>query len=306
MNRKELIADTSLLMVAAIWGATFVLVKNALADITPFFFNAIRFMMAAAILILISRNRLSKINKELLFSGTLIGLILFAGYSFQTIGLQFTSASNTAFITGLSVVMVPFFSMALTKKRPASGAITGAVAAAVGLSLLSLDESLHINKGDLLVFFSAISFALHIIAVGKFSPMYDTFSLVTVQVAAVGLFSTVSAFLLEPIPVVVTGQVWIALLVTAVLATALAFLIQNWMQKFTTPTKTAVIFSMEPVFGALFAYWLLGEVMSTRDWWGSALVLSGMLLAEVPWKNPFRKQPVVDRKKNKHTDQMYL
>ncbi|MDD4753986.1 MAG: DMT family transporter, partial [Desulfitobacteriaceae bacterium] len=118
MNKKQLGADLALLFVAAIWGATFVTVKNALADITPFYFNALRFSLAALILGVISWRKLPLLNKSLIASGSLIGFFLFAGYSFQTIGLQYTSASNAGFITGLSVVLVPFFSIYFSKKAP--------------------------------------------------------------------------------------------------------------------------------------------------------------------------------------------
>ncbi|MDD4752787.1 MAG: DMT family transporter, partial [Desulfitobacteriaceae bacterium] len=208
---------------------------------------------------------------------------------FQTIGLQYTSASNAGFITGLSVVLVPFFSIYFSKKAPSLEATLGALMAAVGLGLLSLDETLHINTGDFLVFLCAISFALHIIFVGRYSPVHDTFLLVTIQVAAVAVLSSFGAFFFEPPLPALTGQVWVALLITAILATVVAFLVQNWMQKFTTPTRTAIILSMEPVFGALFAFLLLGEILSTQDWFGSSLVFLGMILAEVPLKKRLGK-----------------
>ncbi|MDD2499127.1 MAG: DMT family transporter [Desulfitobacteriaceae bacterium] len=289
MNKKQLGADLALLFVAAIWGATFVTVKNALADITPFYFNALRFSLAALILGVISWRKLPRLNKSLIASGSLIGFFLFAGYSFQTIGLQYTSASNAGFITGLSVVLVPFFSIYFSKKAPSLEATLGALMAAVGLGLLSLDETLHINTGDFLVFLCAISFALHIIFVGRYSPVHDTFLLVTIQVAAVAVLSSFGAFFFEPPLPALTGQVWVALLITAILATVVAFLVQNWMQKFTTPTRTAIILSMEPVFGALFAFLLLGEILSTQDWFGSSLVFLGMILAEVPLKKRLGK-----------------
>lgn len=281
---KQLFADGSLLMVAAIWGATFVTVKNALVDITPFYFNTFRFSLATLLLMCISFKRINKINKSLLRAGILIGFLLYAGYSFQTIGLMYTSASNAGFITGLSVIFVPIFVTIFTKKAPSLGVIIGSILATGGLALLTLDKSLQINPGDFLVLICAISFALHVIAVGKFTHMHDTLLLVTVQVATVSLFSGISAVITEPRPSFFTSQVWWALFITAFLATALAFILQNWMQRFTTPTRTAIILSTEPAFTALFAYLLLGEVMSNQDWWGSLLVLLGMLSAELPWE----------------------
>lgn len=282
MHNKQLLADFSLLMVAAVWGATFVTVKNALADMTPFYFNAVRFSLAALLLLMLSGRRLWRLDRRLIRAGVIIGIFLFAGYTFQTIGLQYTSASNTGFITGLSVVMVPFFAMMITGIRPPRWAVIGAVLAAIGLALLSLDASLNLNIGDLLVFLCAISFALHIIFVGRYAPLHDVILLVTVQVATVALLSAVGAFLREPLPPAPTAQVWWALAITSLLATVVAFLVQNAMQKFTTTTRTAIIFSMEPVFGAIFAYLWLHEIMTPQDWLGSMLVLAGMLAAEIP------------------------
>ena len=282
MHKKQLLADLSLLFIAAVWGATFVTVKNALADMTPFYFNTIRFSLAGLVLLLISGRRLGHLNRSVLRGGVIIGLLLFAGYTFQTLGLQYTSASNTGFITGLSVVMVPFFALLLTGVRPPRWAVIGAVLAAAGLALLSLDASLKLNLGDLLVFFCAISFALHIIFVGRYAPNADVVLLVTVQVITVALLSAGCALLREPLPPAPTAQVWWALAITSLLATVLAFLVQNAMQKFTTTTRTAIIFSMEPVFGALFAYLWLREIMTPQDWLGSILVFTGMISAEIP------------------------
>jgi len=282
-NNKQFLADFSLLLVAAVWGGTFVTVKNALADLTPFWFNAVRFFLAFLLLLLLAAPRLRQLDRRLVRGGTVIGIFLFAGYTFQTIGLQFTSASNTAFITGLSVVMVPFFALLATGDRPPRWAVIGAFLAAAGLGLLSLDASLALNTGDMLVFICAISFALHILAVGRYAPAHDVLLLVMVQVATVTLLSAGAALVWEPLPALpFSRQVWWALGITSVLATVVAFLVQNAMQKFTTTTRTAIIFSMEPVFGALFAYLWLQEIMTLKDWLGSSLVLIGMLASEIP------------------------
>ncbi|WP_366924075.1 DMT family transporter [Metallumcola ferriviriculae] len=280
-NNRQLQADLLLLIVALIWGLTFVSVKNALVDIGPYTFNAIRFGIAFIFMGLFSGRKLRQINKKSLSAGMTVGMVLFAGYSFQTIGLQYTTASNAGFITGLSVVMVPLFARLLFKRTANRYAILGAITAAAGLGLLSLSLPLAVNLGDLLVLFCAASFALHIVFVGRYSPNHDTMVLVVIQIGTVAILSGLSALVWEGQAVHFTANVIWGLIITAIPATALAYLIQNWAQKFTTETRTAIILSMEPVFAALFALILLHEALGVKDISGGLLVLAGMLLAEL-------------------------
>jgi len=282
-DARQMKADALLLMVALVWGLTFVSVKNALVDILPFTFNAIRFSLAFLFMLLFLRKNISSVSKKCAATGIIIGSVLFAGYSFQTIGLQYTTASNAGFITGLSVVLVPLFSVVWLKQVPSPYAMLGAFSAAFGLSFLSLSIPFSINIGDLLVLFCAVSFALHIILIGRYIKLYDTLTLVTIQIGTVATLSTICALLLERQELVFSPNVVSALLVTAIPATALAYLIQNWAQRFTTPTRTAIIFSMEPVFSAIFAVILLSETLSGMDILGGILVLSGMLMAELKY-----------------------
>ncbi|MDK2984460.1 MAG: hypothetical protein PWQ96_102 [Clostridia bacterium] len=281
MEKKQYTADVLLFFVAATWGLTFTVIKNALGDISPFTFNSLRFLLAGVFMALISGQRLKNINRKAVISGILIGLFLFGGYSFQTIGLKYTTASNSGFITGLAVVFVPILVTLLTRKLPTLFALTGVIFAGVGLYFLSFEKSFSLNFGDFLTLLSAVFFALHVVAVGKFSPEYDTPSLVTIQILTVAVINGLIALITEPLPGSITTPVWMALLVCAIPATSLAYLIQNWAQKFTTPTRTVIILSMEPVFSALFAFLLLAEQMTARDYAGAALMLAGILIAEL-------------------------
>ncbi|GAW92546.1 DMT family transporter [Calderihabitans maritimus] len=274
-------ADLALLMVALVWGFTFVTVKNALDDIGPHFFNAIRFFIAALFLAIIYHRRLKNFTKETLVAGVLIGIALFAGYGFQTVGLKYTTASNAGFITGLSVVLVPLFSTIITRQPPAWPIILAVIKSALGLALLSLGSSFQLNWGDFLVFLCAISFALHIILVGRYAPNLDPALLATVQIATVSAASSIWGWFTEIPPGSLSSEVISALFITAIPATALAFLIQTTMQSFTTPTRTAIIFSTEPVFAALFAFLFLGEILTPRQLLGAALILAAMLVAEL-------------------------
>jgi len=276
-------ADILLLTVAFIWGTTFVIVKNALQGITPFIFLAVRFLIAFVFLYVIYRPGFRILKKPILLAGSAIGVFLFAGYAFQTVGLQYTTASNTGFITGLSVILVPFFSIFITRQLPNFYVLSGALLAAGGLALLTLSPNLAFQKGDVLVFFCACSFALHIIFVGRYANQHDPTLLAMVQILLVGLLSTMMTVVSpqEGLPHSWTGELWWALGITAILATSLAFLIQNSVQRYTSPSRTAIIFATEPVFAALTAYTYGGEELTSRALLGAALVLAGILLAEL-------------------------
>ncbi|MHB0869661.1 MAG: DMT family transporter [Chloroflexota bacterium] len=278
---KQLQADLWLAMVALIWGSTFVVVKNELASIGPLAFVALRFTFAFLFMALLMRGSLARIGRRQLAAGALIGVFLFGGYALQTVGLRYTTASKAAFITGLCVVLAPLFARLLLRHSPSLHAVLGVVLATVGLALLSLVDSLSLALGDLLVLGCAASFALHIVAVSRFAPRMDPVALTTVQIGMVALGGAVAMAMLEPIPTGLgMGSVWVAALM-GLFATALAFTIQNRVQVFTTPTHTALVLSLEPVFGAIFAYLLAGERLGAREIVGCALILAGMLIAEL-------------------------
>jgi drug/metabolite transporter (DMT)-like permease len=275
-------ADFSLLMVSLIWGLTFVTVKNAIADMAPFTFIAIRFAIAFAFMSLFCCKKLLKLRGRDWVPGILVGILLFAGYSFQTLGLQYTTASNAGFITGLSVVMVPIFCSIASRQLPSPLVFAGALLAGVGIGFLCLSEGYTYNYGDILVLVCAVSFTFHIIFVGRYASAVDVTVLASIQIGVVAVCSGIAAIVLEThIPVHFTRDVWIGLITTAIPATSLAFLVQTYSQKYTTPMHTAIILSTEPVFSGIFGYLLLGEMLGSRGLWGAALVLAGMVLSEV-------------------------
>ncbi len=280
-GRQILFADTSLLAVAIVWGYTFVAIKDALASITPFNFIAVRFVISLLLLCIIFWKSLRAITRSEIRGGVVIGLFLFLAYSFQTTGLKYTTASNAGFITGFSVVLVPVFSAILLKSKPEPESIAGVILAAVGLFLLSYNGSFSFNKGDLLVLLCAISVAFHILTVGYYSRKSSAVRITIVQIATVTLLSLLCALFFEQ-PQVPAGQtVWGALIITSVFATVGAYLVQNTMQRFTSPTHTALIFSGEPVFAGIFGYWLLGEKLVLSAVIGCGLILAGMCISEL-------------------------
>ncbi|MGQ9558457.1 MAG: DMT family transporter [Desulfurispora sp.] len=278
---QQIKADLALIFVTFVWGTTFVVVQNVLSDIGPYYFLAIRFTLACILLALLFRRQLKQLDLSYAVAGLVTGTVLFGGYAFQTIGLKYTTAANSGFITGLCVVFVPVILSLYRRKIPPLPLAAGVLLAAAGLGLLSLGDRFDINYGDVLTFFCAIGYALHILAVAHYTRFYNPELLTILQLAAVAIFSTLCAGILETPPPTLTPRVWLALLVTAVLGTALAFLIQNKVQKFTSPVHTAVIFTAEPVFAALTAYLVNGEQFTVRKLAGCALILTGMLLCEL-------------------------
>ncbi|MFZ5898801.1 MAG: DMT family transporter [Bacillota bacterium] len=279
VSRKyQVAADIALLVVTFIWGVTFVVVKEALGAIGPYWFLAIRFLIAGVFLALLRYRALGGMTVNTAKAGVIVGLALFGGYAFQTVGLQYTTASNAGFITGLSVVLVPLITSVMSRHLPHWAAIVGVSSATCGLALLSVQDDLRISYGDALIFLCAVCFAAHIILVGKYAPRVSTYHLAVLQIITVGLISLVVASFLETFPERLAPSVQVALVATAIPATALAFLIQSAAQKFTSPTHTAVIFTMEPVFAGLSAWLLAGEILSLRQWIGGVAILFGMLV----------------------------
>ncbi|MCC7352266.1 MAG: DMT family transporter, partial [Anaerolineae bacterium] len=255
-------------------------------------FLAIRFTIAFLALLPLVRNRRFawgltawgpvRRRRLDLAAGVLVGLFLFTAYATQTFGLLLSTPTKTAFITGLSIVMVPLGAALFLHRPPSRWALAGVAVATVGLALLTLNEQLRIGAGDLLVLMTAFSLAGHIIAVGRFAPDGDPLLLTLAQLATVAVASGVGALLtggwhagLLSLPVLA------AIVFTGVFATAFAFAAQTSAQRFTTPTHTAVIFAGEPVFAAIFSYLFAGEMLGGRALLGCALILAGVLAAEL-------------------------
>ena len=285
------LVDFSLVVVCLIWGATFILVKRALADISTLLFLTLRFTIAAVVLALIFRKefRSPKLRMSLR-AGLLAGLCLFSGYVLQTFGLKYTSASKTGFLTGLYIPLVPLFSGLVYKKIPQLSELCGVATAFVGMALMTIQTDLiDINKGDLLVAGCAVVYAFHILLLGRFAGSANLGILIVTQIATGMGVGAGTFWWAEPVRLHWTANVWVALLVTSLLATALAFSVQTWAQRFSSPTRTALIFSMEPVFAWVTSYVVAGELLSPRGTLGAVLILAGILMVEL--KSTRNKKP---------------
>lgn len=279
---KGIKAEVYLLGIVIIWGSTFAIIRDVLDQIMPFTFLAYRFLLAALILSVIFWKRIKNIDKIILKKGFLIGIFLFLGYAFQTVGLKYTTATKAGFITGLSVVLVPIISYLFIKEKINRNSVIGVIFAVVGLWLLNYNSSYNFNLGDFLVLLCAVSFAMHIISVGLFTKKMDYVLLVIVQLATVFVLSLLMALFFErpDIHLSYSFNVWWSIILTGVFATALAFYMQNRFQRYSTATKTAIIFSGEPIFAAVFAYLLLGEKVGLIAWIGGLLIIFGMIVSQ--------------------------
>ncbi|MDR7521215.1 MAG: DMT family transporter [Armatimonadota bacterium] len=281
--RLRLAADLSLLAVAAVWGLTFPLGKMVLAALPPFAYLAARFTIGAVLMIAVAPARRAALPARPWIQAAAVGVVFFLGYGLQTVGLRLTTASKAAFITGLSVVLVPVIASVWLRRRPRGRVWAGIATASAGLALLTLDDPIGANLGDLLVLGCAFCFALHIVLVGRLGPALDPLAFAAAQVVSVAALSTLAASVERPLRALVAAPpgIWGMILFMATTATVGALVIQTWAQRFTSPSHTGLMFTFEPVAAAVAAYLLLGEVLSGRQAFGALLILVGIVVAEV-------------------------
>ena len=269
-----------LLAVTAVWGVTFVQVKDAVALYPLFAFLAVRFAIASGTLALPGARRLRTLGRPGIVAGVIAGALLGTGYALQTAGLERTSVSSTGFITGMYVVLTPLLALLVFRVHAGAGAWVGVVLATAGLAMLA---GIHGGSvlGDLLVLAGAAVYSLQIVLMERYAPQYDAiaFTLVEMLTSFVGLLAI--AAVLGELHAPHGVKVWSALLVTGVFASALAFLAQTWAQRRTTATRTALAFSMEPVWAALFGVTLAGDRLGALGWAGCAVIMAGIVVAEL-------------------------
>lgn len=268
MKRAELI----LLGITVIWGFTFPAMKVSLAYIPPVLFLAYRFGIASLLMLLIFRKK--AIKSETFFEGFILGTTLFFGHGFQIVGLKYTSASNSAFITSLYVVFTPFIAYFLLGDKLKVRDFLSLSVAIAGLYLIS-GASLNFNYGDLLTVLCAISFAFQIVLVQKFGER-DYLSLAFWQIFWNFVFSTIYALIFEGFVLPIGITPWLGILYTGVFATVIAFTLQVKYQKETKAHKAALIYSAEPIFGHISAFLTIGEVLSLRGYLGALLILTAI------------------------------
>jgi len=281
MKKKAIYADLILLLVALLWGTTFVGGKYALNYFTPLYIIAIRFIMAFTMMAIGFRKELMTLTRKDIKGGAIVGTVLFIAFATQLVALQYTAAGKQAFLAGTYVVMVPFISWWLHKKRPDTSSFVGAFICFMGIGLLTLNESLSIGFGDSLTLFSSMFFAGHIISNGYFVDDIGPVKLTIVQFGTVALLSTVSALIFEPFPQGVAANGIYAVIYLGVLCTGVAYFLQTIGQKYALSTHTAIILSLEAVFGSVLALFILGEVFTFKMVLGCASILAAILIIEL-------------------------
>jgi drug/metabolite transporter (DMT)-like permease len=291
LNNKPspLLADLALVTVTIFWGSTFIISKLLLAEIPLVTYLVIRLNLAAILLTLYVLRFRKEFNRKTLYHGILLGIFLFLSYVFQMWGIKYTSASNAGFITGLNVVFVPLFSIIFFGDHPKKASIIGVIFATFGLYFLSGGDFSALTKGDWLVFVCAVTVTFHVIYTGKFARKNNIYLLTAVQLCVTGILSlTLIPIETQSLPPINLDNL-ILLIYLALFGTIYTFLMQTAMQRFTTATRTALVFSLEPVFAALFAFIIAGEILSSSGWLGGILIICGMLIAEINWERVLKK-----------------
>ncbi|HNU80421.1 MAG TPA: DMT family transporter [Bacillota bacterium] len=282
--KKSLKADLALILVTIFWGAGFPATKIALQTMTPYYHIGIRFAVASLLLSLLFYKKLRSLNKNLIKPALILSSLLFATYAFQTVGIQYTTASKSGFFSGLAVLIVPLFSIFYLKTKLELKTIISVATATLGLFLLSYTGSdFNFNIGDFLTILCSICYAWQLLFTGTYVQKHDATLLAIVQLFFVSLYGMAFAVILEPIPANMSVPSFWSLMFSAVFCTAFAFWMQTTAQKFTAASHIALIFTMEPVFGALTSFLLLNEVLGARGIIGGILIVSAMIISEFQW-----------------------
>jgi len=285
-------AEVALVAVAFVWGLTFVMVQDAVAELPVLAFLAFRFLAAAVVVLPFVGRRLPGLGRAGVRAGLVMGAFLTIGYILQTFALQHTTASNVGFITGMVVVLTPLLGALVLRMRVPPIAYVCAGVAALGLAMLSGGGGELRPLGDGLALGCAVAFAFHILATGRSVARHDVGALLFVQLTACGIVTLVAAVARGEMAVPSGLTVWSALIVTAVFASAFAFFVQSYAQQHTSPARTALILATEPAFAGFFGWLLAGDVLTAVGLAGAALIVSAIVTVDlVPRLRPPRPLP---------------
>ena len=291
---EKVLAAAGLLLTTMIWGGSFVVMKNSVDVLETTFLLAVRFTIAALALILVFHKNLKNMNAESLKCGLILGVFLELSYLFQTYGIKYTTASKNAFITTLYVILVPFLHWGVSKRRPKAKNLMAAVMAVTGLALLTLEGDLGVNLGDFLTLICGLCFALHMVYIDKFTEKHDPVFLTIVQIAVVGISNWFLVPFLDGMDAyhfqaLFDRELIMGLLYLAIFSTMVGFLLQNVCQKYLSANTTALLLSMESVFGALFSVLFLKEVLAGKMLLGCILMFLAVVVSEMNIKVPGKK-----------------
>ncbi|MEN1761683.1 DMT family transporter [Anoxynatronum sibiricum] len=292
-RKKVILSDVSLLLVAAMWGGGFSFTKNILQYLTPLYFLSARFTLAALVLAMLFFPKVKQATRQDVKNSLFVGVFLTVAFMAQTVGLLFTTPGKQAFITSAYVVMVPFLSYLVSRRKPLRKELAGAFLCMVGLAMLSLTRDMQVNLGDVLTLVSAVGFAGHIVVIGVFANRVDTVVMNVYQFLLAGISCLVLALVLEPFPTSFGFPALYSLAYLVLFSSIGAFMIQVTAQKYTYPTHAGIILSMEAVFGALFAFIFWQEIFTPVMLAGCAVIMIAILITEVDLKKKPAEMPVL-------------
>ena len=293
---KKYTGESALLFTTVIWGGTFAIIKTALGSISPMIFLSFRFSVAAILFLPFVFGRLKKLDSSSIKGGLILGLLYFGGFATQTLGLNYTSATKSAFITGTFVIFTPIFQIIIEKKLPTKGNIIGIILVASGLLFLSSRENhfldvihefgTNFNVGDYLTLICAVFYSLYIVYLDIVSKKFDNLSLVFMQISVTAVGGITGAMIFQATGIdisrfILNKDVIFAVIYTSLLATILTTTLQTKFQKYITPAKAGIIFSFEPIFASVVAFFLLSEKISNFGFIGCIFIFCGLLISEV-------------------------
>ncbi|KLU54193.1 DMT family transporter [Paenibacillus sp. FSL K6-1122] len=289
-------ADIQMLLATVIWGSSYLFMKSGLESMQELNLVAFRFGIAFIAAGLLFHRRLFNMDRRTLVAGAIMGTALFAAFVFITYGVQRTTTSQAGFLISLAVIFVPILTTIQHRRMPDKRLTLSILVAVTGLGLLTLQHQLSLHMGDILCILAALVYAIYIMIAGKFTPKHDPLTLGTVQLGVAAMWGIAATFMLETPRMPDTAESWAAILGLGVLCSGLGYILQTLAQRHASPTRTSLIFSLEPLFAAAFAFTFQGESLTLQGYAGAALMLVGVLITEIKLPQPIfwrRKRPVL-------------
>lgn len=288
---RKYIGEIALIVTAIIWGSGFVASAVALDHYTPYQILAGRFLIGVILLSVVFHKKIRMIKKHTLLKGIILGSILYIAFALQTVGLQFTTPSKNAFLTAVNVVIVPFISFVIYKRKLDVFELIGAVIAMIGIALLSLQFNGEVNVGDVLTLLCAFAFAFHIFYTARFVSNEDAVSLTLIQMATAATIGFIVTLMRGEMSFALEASALMPLVYLGIFSTTIAYLLQTIAQKYVTETKAAIILSTEALWGTLFSVIILSELLTMRMSVGAVLILVAIMIAETkPKLIPLRRE----------------
>ena len=279
-KKKKRLAFAALIAMTFIWGTSFVILKNTLESISTLYILAVRFTGAALIMAVFGAREWRKADRKYLIGGALMGACMFVAYVFQTYGLVYTTPGKNAFLTTTYCVIVPFLYWLIRGKKPDGWNIAAAVLCVIGVGLISLDAKLSVNKGDILTVICGLFYALHIIVSAAYVRGRSVILLTAVQFGTAAVLSWISAVMFAPAPSGAPASAWLSVAYLCIMCTAVCFGLQAFGQKYSPPSQTAVIMTLESVFGAAISVMFFNEKLTLKIFLGFAAMFIAVLISE--------------------------